>query len=82
MFTRADGQSMDADTLTKAFRRLVATAKVTPITLHGLRDQVVASNVGALPVRDIVLLDRIQNLLLGRSERTLCVGDIAVDGNE
>ena len=37
VFTRADGQSMDADTLTKAFRRLVATAKVTPITLHGLR---------------------------------------------
>ena len=28
---------MDADTLTKAFRRLVASAKVTPITFHGLR---------------------------------------------
>lgn len=37
VFTRPDGQPMDADTLTKAFRRLVASAKVTPITLHGLR---------------------------------------------
>ena len=37
VFTRLDGQPMDADTLTKAFRRLVATTKVTPITFHGLR---------------------------------------------
>lgn len=34
---RVDGQPMDPDTLTKSFRRLVATANVTPITLHGLR---------------------------------------------
>jgi integrase len=37
VFTRLDGQPMDADTLSKAFRRLVATTKVTPITFHGLR---------------------------------------------
>ncbi len=37
VFTRADGQPVDADTLSKAFRRLVASAKVTPITFHGLR---------------------------------------------
>ena len=37
VFARPDGQPMDADTLSKAFRRLVASAKVTPITLHGLR---------------------------------------------
>ena len=37
VFARPDGQPMDADTLTKAFRRLVASAKVTPITFHGLR---------------------------------------------
>jgi integrase len=37
VFTRADGQPMDADTLSKAFRRLVASVKVTPITFHGLR---------------------------------------------
>ena len=37
VFARADGQPMDADTLTKSFRRLVASAKVTPITFHGLR---------------------------------------------
>jgi integrase len=37
MFSRPDGQPMDADTLSKSFRRLVATAKVTPITFHGLR---------------------------------------------
>lgn len=36
-FSRPDGQPMDADTLTKSFRRLVAAAEVTPITLHGLR---------------------------------------------
>src|SRR5471032_907847 len=35
--SRPDGQPMDADTLSKAFRRLVASAKVTPITFHGLR---------------------------------------------
>ncbi len=28
---------MDADTLSKSFRRLVRAANVTPITLHGLR---------------------------------------------
>lgn len=37
MFARPDGNPMDADRLTKAFRRLVASAKVTPITFHGLR---------------------------------------------
>ncbi len=37
VFTRADGQPMDADTLTKTFRRLVASANVTMITFHGLR---------------------------------------------
>ena len=37
VFARLDGQPIDADTLTKAFRRLVASAKVTPITFHGLR---------------------------------------------
>ncbi len=37
VFARADGQPMDADTLSKAFRRLVRAANVTPITLHGLR---------------------------------------------
>jgi integrase len=37
VFTRADGQSLDPDSLSKAFRRLVAAADVTPITLHGLR---------------------------------------------
>jgi integrase len=37
VFSRADGQPMDPDTLSKAFRRLVAAAKVTPITFHGLR---------------------------------------------
>jgi integrase len=37
VFVRSNGQPMDADTLSKAFRRLVASAKVTPITLHGLR---------------------------------------------
>jgi integrase len=37
VFARPDGQPMDADTLSKAFRRLVASAKVTPITFHGLR---------------------------------------------
>jgi integrase len=34
---RPDGQPVDADTLTKAFRRLVTSTKVTPITFHGLR---------------------------------------------
>jgi len=37
VFTRADGQPMDADALTKSFGRLVAASKVTPITFHGLR---------------------------------------------
>lgn len=37
VLSRADGQPMDPDTLSKSFRRLVATAKVTPITFHGLR---------------------------------------------
>ena len=37
VFARPDGQPMDADTLSKAFRRLVASTKVMPITLHGLR---------------------------------------------
>jgi integrase len=37
VFTRADGQPLDPDSLSKAFGRLVATADVTPITLHGLR---------------------------------------------
>jgi integrase len=38
VFSRPDGpQPMDADTLTKSFRRLVAATKVTPITFHGLR---------------------------------------------
>jgi len=37
VFSRSDGQPMDPDTLSKSFRRLVATAKVTPITFHGLR---------------------------------------------
>ena len=37
VFGRADGEPMDADTLSKSFRRLVRIAKVTPITLHGLR---------------------------------------------
>jgi len=37
VFSRPDGQPMDPDTLTKSFDRLVASAKVTPITLHGLR---------------------------------------------
>jgi integrase len=37
IFARADGQPLDADALTKGFGRLVAAAKVTPITLHGLR---------------------------------------------
>ena len=37
VFSRPDGQPMDPDTLSKSFRRLVADAKVTPITFHGLR---------------------------------------------
>jgi integrase len=37
VFSRPDGQPLDPDTLSKSFRRLVATAKVTPITFHGLR---------------------------------------------
>jgi integrase len=37
VFIRADGQPLDADSLTKAFGRLVAETGVTPITFHGLR---------------------------------------------
>jgi len=37
VFSQADGEPMDADTLSKSFRRLIAMAKVTPITFHGLR---------------------------------------------
>jgi integrase len=37
VFTRADGESLDADSLTKAFGRLVLATKVTPISFHGLR---------------------------------------------
>jgi integrase len=37
VFSRADGKPLDADSLTKAFGRLVAATGVTPITLHGLR---------------------------------------------
>lgn len=37
VFTRADGEPLDLDTLSKAFGRLVAETKVTRITLHGLR---------------------------------------------
>jgi integrase len=37
VFTRADGEPQDADSLTKAFGRLVVATKVTSITLHGLR---------------------------------------------
>ena len=37
VFTRADGEPQDADSLTKAFARLVAATKVTPITFHELR---------------------------------------------
>jgi integrase len=37
VFAHADGQPLDADTLSKSFGRLIRAAKVTPITLHGLR---------------------------------------------
>ena len=37
VFTRASGEPLDQDSLSKAFVRLVAAAGVTPITLHGLR---------------------------------------------
>jgi integrase len=37
VFTRADGEPLDADTLTKAFGRLAIEIGVTPITFHGLR---------------------------------------------
>jgi integrase len=37
VFTHADGQPLDPDSLSKAFQRLIAVADVTPITLHGLR---------------------------------------------
>jgi integrase len=37
VFIRPDGEPLDADSLTKAFARLIAATGVTPITLHGLR---------------------------------------------
>jgi integrase len=37
VFTRITGEPLDADSLTKAFRRLIAAVRVTPITFHGLR---------------------------------------------
>lgn len=37
VFTRADGEPVDADSITKAFGRLVAETGVSPITFHGLR---------------------------------------------
>jgi integrase len=37
VFIRPDGGPMDADTLSKAFSRLIKGARVTRITLHGLR---------------------------------------------
>jgi integrase len=37
VFARTDGAPLDADSVTKAFGRLVAAVGVTPITLHGLR---------------------------------------------
>jgi integrase len=37
VFARADGSAWDADSLSKSFSRLVRAAKVTSITLHGLR---------------------------------------------
>jgi integrase len=37
VFTRPDGESLNANTLTTAFGRLVAAAHVTPISFHGLR---------------------------------------------
>ncbi len=37
VFTRADGKPIDADSITKAFGRLIAETGVTPITFHGLR---------------------------------------------
>jgi integrase len=37
VFTRGDGLPLDPDSLSKSFERLIAKAKVTPITLHGLR---------------------------------------------
>jgi integrase len=37
VFARPDGMPPDADSLSKAFSRLVKVARVTPITLHGLR---------------------------------------------
>jgi integrase len=37
VFSRPDGEPMDPDTLSKSFGRIVASAKVMPITFHGLR---------------------------------------------
>lgn len=37
VFTRGDGLPLDPDSLSKSFERLILKAKVTPITLHGLR---------------------------------------------
>ena len=43
------------------------------------RDQVGTFNVAAIAVRDIVDLDRIQDLFLCRTERTLCVVDVPLN---
>jgi integrase len=37
VFAQPDGKPLDADGVTKAFRKLVKATGVTPITLHGLR---------------------------------------------
>jgi len=37
VFARPDGSPWDADSLSKTFSKLIKAAKVTPITLHGLR---------------------------------------------
>ena len=37
VFANPDDGPMDADSLSKAFSKLIKGAKVTPITLHGLR---------------------------------------------
>jgi integrase len=37
VFSRPNGEPLDPDAVSKAFKRIVSTAKVTPISLHGLR---------------------------------------------
>ena len=37
VFSRADGEPMDPDGITKAFNRLIKAASVRRITFHGLR---------------------------------------------